>query len=62
VPESPVADYDDLEAEEVISLLGSLESTDLATLRDYEAEHAGRASVLGAIDSVLARRTAATAG
>jgi hypothetical protein len=50
-----VGHYDELESEEVISLLGSLEPPDLRTLRDYEADHAGRDSVLGAIDSVLAR-------
>ena len=54
-PAAPVDHYDDLESEEVISLLGSLEPDDLRVLRDYEREHAGRDSVLGAIDSVLAR-------
>jgi UDP-glucose 4-epimerase len=51
----PVDHYDDLESEEVISLLGSLERNDLETLREYEQEHAARESVVGAIDSVLAR-------
>jgi UDP-glucose 4-epimerase len=51
----PVDHYDDLESEEVISLLGSLERADLEALRDYEREHAARDSVVGAIDSVLAR-------
>jgi UDP-glucose 4-epimerase len=55
-PRSPVDHYDDLAAEEVISLLGSLERADLATLREYERAHRARESVLGAIDSVLARR------
>jgi UDP-glucose 4-epimerase len=54
-PRSPVERYDDLEAEEVISLLGSLEADDLVALRDYERGHRGRDSVLGAIDSVLVR-------
>jgi UDP-glucose 4-epimerase len=54
-PGAPVDHYDDLESEEVISLLGSLEPADLRVLRDYEQGHAGRSSVLGAIDSVLAR-------
>jgi UDP-glucose 4-epimerase len=54
-PGAPVDQYDDLESEEVISLLGSLEPTDLRVLREYERDHAGRDSVLGAIDSVLAR-------
>jgi hypothetical protein len=55
-----VEHYDDLEAEEVISLLGSLEALDLTALREYEAAHRGRDSVLGAIDSVLARTGAGT--
>ena len=54
-PHAPVEHYDDLESEEVISLLGSLERDDLVALRDYEQEHRRRDSVLGAIDSVLAR-------
>jgi UDP-glucose 4-epimerase len=53
---SPVDDYDDLEAEEVISLLGSLEGKDLVALRAYEEAGQGRAPILRAIDGVLARR------
>lgn len=53
---SPVDDYDDLEAEEVISLLGSLEGKDLVALRAYEDAGQGREAVLRAIDGVLARR------
>jgi UDP-glucose 4-epimerase len=53
---SPVEHYDDLAAEEVIALLASLEREDLQMLRDYERQHANRARVLSAIDSVLARR------
>jgi hypothetical protein len=53
---SPVDDYDDLEAEEVISLLGSLEGKDLVALRAYEESGQGRDAVLRAIDGVLARR------
>ena len=52
---APVDHYDDLESEEVISLLGSLEAGDLQALRGYEEEHQAREPVLGAIDSVLAR-------
>jgi UDP-glucose 4-epimerase len=51
----PVDHYDDLESEEVISLLGSLERADLEALHEYEREHAKRESVVGAIESVLAR-------
>jgi UDP-glucose 4-epimerase len=53
---APVDDYDDLEAEEVISLLGSLEGHDLVALRAYEEAGHGRDAVLRAIDGVLARR------
>jgi UDP-glucose 4-epimerase len=52
---SPVDHYDDLAAEDVIALLGSLERSDLQTLRAYERQNANRARVLTAIDSALAR-------
>ncbi len=55
-PAPPVDHYDDLAAEEVISLLGSLEQEDLLALRAYERDNAGRKPVVGAIESVLARR------
>jgi UDP-glucose 4-epimerase len=48
---SPVEHYDDLDAEEVIALLGSLERPDLHTLREYESRNANRARVLSAIDA-----------
>jgi UDP-glucose 4-epimerase len=54
-PSAPVDHYDDLEAEEVVALLGSLERDDLVALRDYEADHRGRDGVLTAIASVLQR-------
>ena len=54
-PSRPVDHYDELAAEEVIALLASLERDDLGSLRDYEREHANRARVISAIDSVLAR-------
>jgi UDP-glucose 4-epimerase len=53
---APVDDYDDLEAEEVISLLGSLEGHDLVALRAYEEAGQAREAVLRAIDGVLSRR------
>jgi hypothetical protein len=53
----PPDHYDDLAAEEVIALLASLEHDDLQTLRDYERDHANRARVLSAIESVLGRRS-----
>jgi UDP-glucose 4-epimerase len=59
---APVEHYDDLESEEVISMLGSLEPADLQTLLEYEQEHAGRESVTHAIRSVLARVGAGARG
>jgi UDP-glucose 4-epimerase len=53
---APVERYDDLEAEEVIPLLGRLAREDLIALREYEREHLGREAVIGAIGSVLTRR------
>jgi hypothetical protein len=53
-----VEQYDDLEAEEIISLLGSLEAGDLEALREHEAGSRGREVVIRAIDAVLARRAA----
>jgi len=54
----PVERYEDLGAEEILSLLGSLEPADLAALREHEAAHSARAPVLRAIDSLLARSPA----
>jgi UDP-glucose 4-epimerase len=55
-PNAPVEDYDDLEAEEVISLIASLEAEDLVALRAYEESAQARTAVLRAIEGVLARR------
>jgi UDP-glucose 4-epimerase len=52
---SPLDHYDDLPAEEVIALLSSLEPADLRLLHDHERRHAKRESVIGAIESALAR-------
>ena len=59
-PPPPVDHFDDLEAEEVLPLLGSLERTDLEALREYERGHRARDSVLGAIESHLARPATAS--
>ncbi|HEX8854301.1 MAG TPA: NAD-dependent epimerase/dehydratase family protein [Thermoleophilaceae bacterium] len=59
-PAPPVAHYDDLEAEEVISLLGSLELADLEALREYERRAQARQPVIAAIESILARRAASS--
>jgi hypothetical protein len=61
-PAAPVDHYDDLEAEEIVAMLASLERHDLEALRDYEGGHASRDGVLSAIDSVLARRPAPSRG
>ncbi|HEV2723926.1 MAG TPA: NAD-dependent epimerase/dehydratase family protein [Thermoleophilaceae bacterium] len=58
-PSPPVDHYDDLGSEEIISLLGSLDGEALTALREHERAHRGRESVIGAIDSVLARQAAA---
>jgi len=56
---APVGHYDDLGADEIVSLLDSLESTDLLALRDHERAERARPRILAAIDSVLTRREAA---
>ncbi len=59
LPAPPVDHYDDLDAGEVLSLLPSLERSDLEALREYESGHRNRASVIGAIESLLARQAPA---
>jgi hypothetical protein len=51
--------YDDLDPEEVVSLLDSLDSGDLLALRDHERDSRSRTQILAAIDAVLARRETA---
>jgi len=53
---APVAGYEDLEAGELGSLLGSLEPDDLAALREHERATSARVDVLAAIDAALAGR------
>jgi UDP-glucose 4-epimerase len=55
----PIEHYDDLEPEEVVSLLGSMDSDDLLALRDHERRAGARPLILAAIDGLLARREAA---
>jgi len=57
-PEPPIDDYEQLEAEEVIAILGSMERSELEALRELETQARSRESVLHAIDSVLARAPA----
>jgi UDP-glucose 4-epimerase len=58
----PVAHYDDLDADEIVSLLDSLEDIDLQALRDYETGAGARPRVLAAIDAVVARRAGGPVG
>jgi len=54
---SPVEHYDDLNDDEIIGLLDSLEDNDLRALREYESTARARQRVVAGIDAVLARRT-----
>jgi UDP-glucose 4-epimerase len=60
VPKAPAPppEYADLESEEIIALLGDLDTAQLERLREHEAAAAGRESVLAAIDSLLSRSPA----
>jgi UDP-glucose 4-epimerase len=59
LPALELDDYNELEAEEIIALLGSMERIELEALRELESEARARPAVLHAIDSVLARAPAA---
>ncbi len=50
----PIADYASLSTAEIIARLSELDREQLQVLRNYEAEHADRSSVLEAIDAQLA--------
>jgi hypothetical protein len=56
---APIERYDDLDAEEIVALIGSMESADLLALRDHERDARARPRILVAIDGVLASREAA---
>ena len=49
----PIADYDDLKAAEVVSLLPELDDDELEQVRDREERGAARATVLNRIDQLL---------
>ena len=51
----PVEHYDDLRADEIIPLVGSLEPEDLEALRQHESSSRARRTVLAAIDRALER-------
>jgi hypothetical protein len=57
-----VDEYEHLQPEEILSLLGSLEHADLAALREHEVAHSAREPVLRAIDSLLARSSFGVSG
>jgi UDP-glucose 4-epimerase len=57
---APRDDYDDLDADEITSLVESLETADLVALRDHERDGRARPRVLAAIDGVLVKRESAT--
>jgi hypothetical protein len=54
--------YDDLDPEEIVGLLDSLEDEDLGALREYEESVHARPRVMAAIEAVLARRAAGRRG
>jgi hypothetical protein len=49
----PIADYDELKAAEVVSLLPELDDDELEEVRDREERGASRATVLNRIDQLL---------
>ncbi len=49
----PIADYEDLNAAQVVGRLGDLSAPDLRKVRSYEQQHANRKTVLNAVDSKL---------
>jgi hypothetical protein len=59
---APVDHYDDLEADEIVTLVDSLESDDLAALLEYERANLGRPRVVSAIEGARARREAGKSG
>ena len=54
-PGLPEPRFADLTARELIGVLPSLERPGLEALREHEREHAGRRTVLAAIDALLER-------
>jgi UDP-glucose 4-epimerase len=54
--EAPVEDYDDLGADEIVSLIDSLEPGALDALLEYEQANQGRPRIVSAIENARARR------
>jgi UDP-glucose 4-epimerase len=55
-PRAPVEHYDDLEADEIVGLIDSLEGDDLDALLEYERANLARSRVISAIEGVVTRR------
>jgi UDP-glucose 4-epimerase len=54
--EAPLDHYDDLDADEIVSLIDSLEPTDLDALLEYEQANQARPRIVSAIEGARARR------
>ena len=52
-----VNDYDSLSASQVVALLDSLGSEERVRVRDYEASHRGRRTILGKIESLERKKS-----
>ena len=50
----PIEEYESLAASQVVARLASLRPDELAVVRDFEAAHRGRRTILGKIDQLLA--------
>jgi hypothetical protein len=59
---APVDHYDDLDADEIVTLVDSLESDDLDALLEYERANSARPRVVSAIEGARARREAGKRG
>jgi hypothetical protein len=59
---APLEHYDDLEPDEIVGLVDSLEEDDLGALLEYERGHLARAPVVSAIEGVLTRRRSSQRG
>jgi UDP-glucose 4-epimerase len=55
---APVDHYDDLDADEIVSLLDSLEDDDLSALLQYEQANRARPRIISAIEGTRTRREA----
>jgi hypothetical protein len=57
--ELPIEEYESLAASHVIARLENLSPTELRKVREFEAAHRGRRTVLGRIDQLLGAATSA---